>query len=107
MDNRNYKVATTAILWIARIWGGAIILVALIAVWRGFFDEFDFSMDWRAILLYVGILAGYGMAYKWELVGGLLSSVCILASGFLHPLVYIPGLLYLLYVMLDRRLPRN
>jgi len=81
------------IRWIARIWGGIILLVALIALLQGIAGDRKFFTDFGSIALYIGLIPGLSIAYKWELIGGTIATLGIILSGFLHPLVVPPGIL--------------
>ena len=47
------------------------------------------------------------MAYKWELTGGVLTTIGILVSGIIHPIVLGPGVLYILYRVLNLKRTAN
>ncbi|WP_282136397.1 hypothetical protein [Seonamhaeicola maritimus] len=85
------KKATNIIKWIAWIYGGLVLLIPLIALYRTINGGDNFITDWRKIVLYTGLIIGLSMAYKLELIG-----------GFIHPLLFPPGILYIVYWFLKR-----
>ena len=88
---------TTNILrWIARIYGGIVILIPLIALAQVAMGGRNFVTDWQNYLLYISLIVGLLIAYKWELIGGLLTTIGILISGFVHPLILAPGILFII-----------
>jgi len=94
----------TGIKWVASI----ILLVVLIALLQGITGDRKFFTDFGSITLYIGLLLGLSIAYKWELLGGAIATLGIILSGFLHPLVIPPGILYIAYwFMSDRKMNMN
>jgi hypothetical protein len=91
------------IRWIARIWGGLVIAVVLMAVIPEALgiSPNTFS-DFKSIVLKAGLLIGLSIAYRNELIGGIIATLGIAASGFFHPLVFAPGLLYIITSIVDR-----
>ena len=98
------KVASI-IRWIAWIYGGIVLLIPLIALFRTLTGENNFLTEWKSIVLYAGLIIGLSIAYKWELVGGILATLGLLISGFIHPLLLPPGILYIIYgvIMMKKR----
>jgi hypothetical protein len=97
---------TTNILrWIARIYGGIVILIPLIALAQVAMGGRNFVTDWQNYLLYISLIVGLLIAYKWELVGGILTTVGIIVSGFIHPVVLGPGILYIIIGVLELKRP--
>lgn len=95
MEDHAQKKAGIIIRWIARVYGTVVLaipLIFLIQVANGRAHYFD---DWRTIVLYVGLIGGLSIAYKWELAGGIFVTLGILISGFIHPIIIPPGILYI------------
>ena len=95
------KVANI-IRWIARIYGGVVLLMPLIALFRTFPGGNNFLTEGKSIILYAGLIIGLSIAYKWELLGGIIVTLGILISGFIHPLLLPPGILYIIYWFLNK-----
>ncbi len=93
----------TLIRWVARISGTIVLLIPLIALGQCVTGDRTFLMDWRNIVLYVGLILGLSIAYRRELTGGIIVTLGVLISGFLHPLILAPGLFYLLSWFLHHR----
>jgi len=93
---KNINLAKTLKL-VARIWGILILAVVLIALLQSILIGRNPFTDFKGISLFVGLILGLSIAFKWELVGGIIASLGILLSGFLHPLVIPPGILYIVH----------
>jgi len=89
------------ILWTARIWGGLILAITVISSIE--YLQGRSLPDWKGIVLIIGNIIGLSIAYKWEAIGGSIVVLGLMVSGFLHPLVIPPGVLYILYWYLMRR----
>ena len=96
------KKIANIIRWIARIYGGIILLIPLIALLRTLSSGRNFLNEWQTIVLYAGLIFGLSIAYKWELLGGIVVTLGLLISGFLHPLLLPPGILYIIYWFLNK-----
>ena len=91
------------IKWAAWLGGTAVLIVLLIAVTQIIGGVRNFEIDYQIIALYAGLLIGLPIAYKRPLLGGSIATLGILISRFFHPLVMIPGILYIIYGLLLRR----
>ena len=100
MSTKNW---TKIIGWTARIYGGIVLLIPLIALFRMVMGNHFLLNDWRTYVLYTGLIAGLASAYKWPLAGGITATLGILVSGFIHPFIIPPGILYILYWFLKRK----
>lgn len=98
---RRTKIADI-VIWVARIWGTIILIITLIALFQGIYGEKQLFKDWKSIALYIGLLFGLSTALKWELVGGVIATLGILISGFFHPLVMPPGILYIIHWFMSK-----
>ncbi len=94
-------------LWVARLWGAAVLIVFLIAVVRMIQGGPNTVVDYKLIALYTGSITGLLMAYKWPVIGGMIAILGIVISGFWHPLIFIPGFLFLGYGLLSRQFNRE
>ncbi len=94
----------TILKWIARIWGGLAILIVAIAVFRELTGVTNLENDWRAVVLKSGLLVGLLLAYNRELIGGAIATAAVLISGFIHPVVLVPGLLYIVVGLLNNKM---
>ncbi|WP_242202075.1 DUF7670 domain-containing protein [Aestuariivivens insulae] len=95
--------AAVIIRWIARIYGSIVLLILLIALFRILAGGHNFLSDWKSIVLYSCLIIGLSIAYKWELIGGAIATLGLLISGFIHPLLLPPGILYITYWFLSKR----
>lgn len=94
MSTKPYK----ELRWIIRGLSGLIIVFALLMfIGETFFGENpDATLTGNAILQLsvTGIgLIGLGLAWKWELTGGIISVVAFLALGIINPLIFDAGIL--------------
>lgn len=89
--------------WIARIYGTLVLAIPLIALFRALSPGGFFTHDWRNYVLYTGLIVGLFLAYKWPLAGGIITTLGIFISGFIHPIIIPAGLLYILYGVLKKR----
>ena len=95
---------TLIILWLARVWGTLIITIVSISIYRDFMKPNEhLQHDRKGHVLSFGLLIGLLLAFRKELWGGIIATLAIVISGFWHPLVIPPGLLYILYWFLNRR----
>ena len=108
MENQKSRI-TFIILWAARISGGIVLLLFISSLAEELIDgnfmnsTFNFYDEaWKKIVFFAGTILGLLLAYKWEGLGGLLTTVALIVSGFIHPLVMIPGLLYIVYYLMRR-----
>lgn len=88
---------------VARIWGILILAVVFIALFQSILTGRYLFADFRGISLFIGLILGLSIAFKWELVGGIIASLGILLSGFIHPLVIPPGILYIVHWFLKKK----
>ena len=89
--------------WAAWLGETAVLIVVLIAVTQIIGGVRNFDIDYQIIALYAGLLIGLPIAYKRPLIGGSIATLGILVSRFFHPLVMIPGILYILYGLILKR----
>lgn len=79
--------ASNIIRWTARIYGGLVFLIPIIALAQVVRENRTFHLDWRTYVFYLGLIIGLLIAYKRELTGGLIATLGLLVSGFIHPLL--------------------
>jgi hypothetical protein len=110
-DLKNKTKLLTRISWVSRIWGIAYIVFFLIMIIGYMFfpqskNSTGNAMGTREIIAFVfvfGYFTGLILAWKWEGPGGLIAIACVIAftitlqdtPAFLHLLMAIPGLLFL------------
>ena len=113
----NYRFITLSILWIARAWGSiilAFVLFFLMAHMLG--DESGSGLTnpkemISFICFPVGTIIGLALAYKWEGLGGWVSSIGIVLAMILNEgidlkfllTIFPPGFLYIVYWFRSRR----
>ena len=93
----------TILLWIARVWGAVVIGIIVIALTRSNPELPALGEEFKDTVLKLGVPLGLLLAYKWEGIGGLIALLAVLVSGFVHPIVITPGILYLVYALLRYR----
>ena len=89
--------------WLSRTVGTVVLAIPLIALWRRYQNEIVTQDDWRTWVLYIGLISGLSISYKWELAGGIYLTVAIIVSGFIHPVILLPGVLYIVYGLMKRQ----
>jgi hypothetical protein len=103
--------------WSARSIGlllGALILVILVGEGGSFSNKS--SMEWLMMALFLSATTGLFLGWRWEIPGGILTIASMggfylvnyWASGFsrwpggwVFPLIYLPGFLYVLCALLE------
>ncbi|MCG9972757.1 DUF7670 domain-containing protein [Christiangramia crocea] len=118
----NSKYFNRSILWIARGWGGIILAFILFILIAHIFGNDEGGSGFANtkevitfILFPVSTITGLAIAYKWEGLGGLISSLAILTAMFINDgidlkfllTIFPPGFLYLVYWFLERRENRH
>lgn len=104
---------TRTSLWIARIWGTLILVFVLYMLIAHLFDSgkpihtgLNSPKELLTFLCFpVLTLLGLAMAYKWEALGGLISSLALIFAMILNQvldlkfflLIFPPGFIYLIY----------
>ncbi len=117
MKNHRYIVRTT--LWLARIWGSLILAFVLYFVIIHLIEDQGSGLagltETRELISFIFFpiltLVGLAMAYRWEGIGGLVTTTALLFtmifSGLLDLkfilLIFPPGLLYIAYWFLSRK----
>ncbi|MCM8571124.1 hypothetical protein NE848_17140 [Gramella jeungdoensis] len=116
------KYLNRSILWIARGWGGIILAFVLFFLIAHIFGNeeggtgFSDTRDIITFILFpVSTIIGLAIAYKWEGLGGLISSLAILIAMFINEVIdfkflltiFPPGFLYLVYWFMERREHRH
>ncbi|WP_455170072.1 DUF7670 domain-containing protein [Aegicerativicinus sediminis] len=108
------KIILNIIIWAARIWGGLVIaFVGSIIIGHLFspVNEFGTLSDLNELVVFIcfpiATLLGLLLAYKWEFVGGAISTIAMIILAFISfdiPSeiqfilgIYTPGILYLFY----------
>jgi hypothetical protein len=124
---KNSKKVTDVIRWIARIWGslslafmvffvGAYLIGTITGEGEGI-GEFGSLSDMISFFFFpVLIMIGLAIAWKWEGLGGLLTTAgiavfyAIRTDLLLNPVIAglaFPGLLFILYWFLSRKLSKD
>ena len=89
---------------LAIIYGTLALAIPLIALSQVIGGIREFNTDWRNYVLYSGLIVGLSLAYKWPLLGGSLALIGVLVSGFIHPIVLRPGVLWIVYWFIFKKL---
>ncbi|MFY0643476.1 MAG: hypothetical protein JXR19_03345 [Bacteroidia bacterium] len=76
-------------------------MISLIGKMNGLGEQIE--DDWRTHVLSFGLLFGLLIAYKWELFGGVIATAAIIISGFYHPVVMIPGILFIVLWLISHK----
>ena len=119
----NNKRIATVVLWIARIWGLISLFFVLFMVGAHIIGSFTgeesnggFSSTSELlsfIAFPVSIIIGLALAYKWEGLGGFITIAGMIIFHIIRPdlifdpmisLLAAPGLIYILYWWMNRRL---
>lgn len=118
---RNQKYIRKSILWMARIWGGLIFTFVMVFLIAHIFekdpsgDGLSGITDIKEIITFICFplltIIGLALAYKWEGLGGLISSLALLTAMAINKiadpkfffLILPPGILYLVYWYLNRK----
>ena len=94
LDSKTTKV----IRWIARILGLLLILLTLFfAIAQSITEHNPTSEPTPIVMILVGVLmlGGLGLAWKWELIGALISLVGFFGVGILNPNGLLMPMMYL------------
>ena len=106
-----------ALLWTARITGGLYVAILVFVIVASFLaasaEPAPEGREWLGLAMFpFGVLVAYALAFRWELVGGALATLCLFGwlvyVGFdadiipIAAVVAIPGVLYLVYGCLAR-----
>lgn len=83
--------------WTAWIYGGIIVLLALIVLTQVASGDRILNTEWQSYVLVGSLTIGLVTAYKYPLIGGSITIVGILMSEFLHPVAIAAGALYIAY----------
>jgi hypothetical protein len=95
------------IRWTARISGTIVLLIPIVALTQIIWGERVFNTDWRNIVLYSSLILGLSLAFKKEHLGGAITTIGVVVSGFMHPLILMPGVLYMLSSITNQKLPTH
>jgi len=99
----NLSQVAVIIKWIARIYGGIVLLIPIITLIQASLGIRELHTDWRTLVLISGLIVGLALAYRWELIGGIIALISVFVSGFLHPVIIPPPLLYIIYWIIIKK----
>lgn len=88
--------------WVARIWAFIVIAICLISLSRVILYELEFNPDFESYLLYTALPLSLIIAFKWQIIGGISATTIVLYTGFIHPFIIAPGLLFIIAFLIKR-----
>lgn len=118
----NSQYFNRSLLWVARGWGSIILAFVLFFLLAHIFGNAESGTglsDTKEVITFIcfpiSTILGLAIAYKWEGLGGLISSLAIVFAMLLNETIdlkfmltiFPPGFFYLVYWYLERREHRH